>query len=421
MANLQNQNSIRDEDDPPRDVISFTEAAARLSTKYGTTEYELAAWMMFNSHALGSWIVTSRNKDQIRGRHFSEHDLRVRDPQRPEIQPSLPGTAAHATSMIKALDVHLSAAQVDSFVVANDDRFLDFEAVHKLISSRVRDKGKAAEIIRTWQDVHNKVRNLEHAPDKVGAFIPFTGYAEKIEDGIVMRIPMESFLDRQLATRSPNKGPLDGNERDETQAAEYIAAWWDQSLDATFWWESPSVTPLQAALLLCRHNPNSENENDGRTTTTDETDPTDFVRLLNAFEALERATPAIRTLQAWLDFSTTKGLKTHTWIDEWQSATRGNIDGTGDLQSGDSHPAASNTPLKPVSRQKAQEEAIFASLIKMEFDAKKIPLVKNSQPGAKAKVWDDVKAATDVFSSRSVFLSAWKRMRANKDLCDATE
>lgn len=193
------------EDTPPTDCIPFNDAAALLFEKYGATEFELAAWLTFERHDLGSWIISRRGDGKTYGRHFGDQDLRVPDPLRPELQPALPSTAARVIGLIKALDVQLSAAQVHNFVVTDDLRFLDFKGAHALILSRCSDVRKVADILNTWRAIHNKLRSFKDAPDKVGAFLPFACFADNVEDGLVMRAPMEAFLDRQLGKLAVNR------------------------------------------------------------------------------------------------------------------------------------------------------------------------------------------------------------------------
>ena len=98
-----------------------------------------------------------------------------------------------------------------------------------------------------------------------------------------------------------------------------IYGWNDYTMDASTWWGNESVTPIQAAMLLCRHNPNIDTEQDAAIITTDETTPQDFNRLKNSFEA---ASNTKRTLGAWADYAAKRGLKVHSWLAQWRKAAQ---------------------------------------------------------------------------------------------------
>ena len=72
-----------------------------------------------------------------------------------------------------------------------------------------------------------------------------------------------------------------GTAHDPKQAAEELVAWYAVTLDAMTWWGLGSVTPREAAMLLCRVNPHDD-KLDPLVITSDETAPDDFKRLLPA-------------------------------------------------------------------------------------------------------------------------------------------
>lgn len=127
----------------------------------------------------------------------------------------------------------------------------------------------------------------------------------------------------QLRAFLPDAG-MAGSIDEESVAAllggrEYMAGWYNETLDAEMWFGLASPTPHEAAMLLCQHNPH-ENACDPMKTTTDETGPEDFKRLLRVFEDLEKVEPKARPLRQWLAIARDKGLKYHSWIDAYVMA-----------------------------------------------------------------------------------------------------
>lgn len=286
-----------DEDQPPDDLISFSEAARHLLDKHGATEQELAAWMTFEADALMGWLVRPQRDGKVNGRHFSAHDLRVPNLSKGGDLGALPDSITRVITLLKALDVRLSAAQVDDFSVVFDNRFVNFSEARALISKKARNAAEVDSIIQCWADVHAKIRNLESVQDQVGSFLPFVGYAEKLEDGVVLHAQLDVFVNRQLGVIS-----------DRT------IGWWDATMDAEFWRAQPAVNADQAAMLLSRRNPHEESLEQAITASTDETTPADFRRLQTAFRAIESTATASRTLDNWYAYAKEHSLKVHSWF-----------------------------------------------------------------------------------------------------------
>jgi len=127
----------------------------------------------------------------------------------------------------------------------------------------------------------------------------------------------------QLRAFLPDAG-MAGSIDEEAVAAllgwrEYMTGWYNETLDADMWFGLASPTPHEAAMLLCQHNPH-EDACDPMKTTTDETGPEDFKRLLRVFEDLEKVEQKARTLRQWLVIARDKGLKYHSWIDAYVMA-----------------------------------------------------------------------------------------------------
>ncbi len=97
------------------------------------------------------------------------------------------------------------------------------------------------------------------------------------------------------------------------EQAEHDAAWWDAALDAAGFFAMENVPPVQAAMLLCRFSPHDETLRDAETSTTDETTPDDFKRLLATFEDRAVARPGVRSLVDWMAVAAGASRKTHSW------------------------------------------------------------------------------------------------------------
>ena len=100
------------------------------------------------------------------------------------------------------------------------------------------------------------------------------------------------------------------------QASERRAGRWDYVMDANAWWLADSIAPINAAMLLSRRNPNVEKIEDAETNSSDEMEPQDFRRLKNIFEGADKEP---RTLKAWTAYARERGLKIHSWINEWEA------------------------------------------------------------------------------------------------------
>lgn len=104
----------------------------------------------------------------------------------------------------------------------------------------------------------------------------------------------------------------------QSNQSEDSNAWYNATLDAGHWWGLGSVTPKEAAMLLCRFNPHDGNSSP-LTTTTDLTTPDDFKKLLREFEDSALTNPLTRNLAAWLEVAESRKLKFHKWIEPYAS------------------------------------------------------------------------------------------------------
>lgn len=106
-------------------------------------------------------------------------------------------------------------------------------------------------------------------------------------------------------------------EHNPARRVERAAGWWIAIMDANAWWLAESISPLNAAMLLSRWNPNTEKVVDAETNSSDEMGPQDFRRLRNTFEGANNG--VTRTLKDWTEYARQRELKIHSWIGEWEA------------------------------------------------------------------------------------------------------
>lgn len=99
-------------------------------------------------------------------------------------------------------------------------------------------------------------------------------------------------------------------------------AWHDGTLEADHWAALGHILPIDAAMLLCRFNPNEDSYDDARQTTTDELGPDYLVRLAQRLVDIDKADRKPRTLRDWHQTARDFGLTYHSWIDAYMEATR---------------------------------------------------------------------------------------------------
>ena len=193
---------------------------------------------------------------------------------------------------------------------------------------------------------------------------------------------------------------------------EYTAAWFDSdaSMSASYWWVQPSITAQQAASLLCGFNPNSQTEIDFKNDYSGNTRPADYKKALNAFEALERATPKNRMLKDWLEYAPVHNLTIHSWLGVW-------IEASGVMRA----PLAVSTPqpapaielvtsTAKVPKLRQQEIEIMGWLKENGHDAQNQPQVKNGTSTMKAAAREALDGR-GLFGGATTFSKAWDRLR----------
>ena len=101
----------------------------------------------------------------------------------------------------------------------------------------------------------------------------------------------------------------------------HVVDWYDHSLEADHWVALGDVSPIDAAMLLCRFNPNDETYENVKLITSDELKPEHLVRLVQRFTDIRESDPMPRTLRDWHQRAKELGLKYHSWIDGYMKPT----------------------------------------------------------------------------------------------------
>jgi hypothetical protein len=204
--------------------------------------------------------------------------------------------------------------------------------------------------------------------------------------------------------QNPNPAPIAPTLATKAQADEVIG-WYDATLGAATWWSLNSITPREAAMLLCQFNPRDDTA-DPLTTTNNETGPDDFKRLVRIFEDVAQANAQARTLSQWHSIVRDKGLKYHSWIEKYESARK--------LANGDGAQSALE-PQHDAGQQSAQQLSDEPRLQKgknarkaikawIEWQARNI--VKNGDTGTKLAERIELLAEKWGYQSERVALKA---------------
>ena len=119
-------------------------------------------------------------------------------------------------------------------------------------------------------------------------------------------------LNQALEWRNAPREALAGQELSEQEAA-----WFDATLDAAGFFGLEHVTPVAAAMLLCRFSPHDTTESDAESCGTDCTSPDDFKRLRLTFASIDQNRPARRSLLEWMDIAAGAGRTVHPWAQRY--------------------------------------------------------------------------------------------------------
>lgn len=108
------------------------------------------------------------------------------------------------------------------------------------------------------------------------------------------------------------------NAHDPSLEGERFVGKHDYSMNARMWFDMPDVEPRDAAMVLCRYNPNRGDPD--YYVDDDELSPERYRLLLAMFESVARALPKHRTLMEWRVIAQEKGLRYHEWVDMYVQA-----------------------------------------------------------------------------------------------------
>lgn len=105
-----------------------------------------------------------------------------------------------------------------------------------------------------------------------------------------------------------------------TDALAYANAWHESDLNAAVWWQIVNMTPEAAALLLCKLDPHETTIQDAMQITSPQTGPSDFKALLEVFRDVSSTQIEHRSLDRWRLLAKARGLKYHSWADDYAVA-----------------------------------------------------------------------------------------------------
>lgn len=192
--------------------------------------------------------------------------------------------------------------------------------------------------------------------------------------------------------------------------------WYDATIGAGNWFAMSDVSPVDAAMLLCQFNPNTDNPERAEQFENEDISPGHLKQLRRRFEDLQKTEPRHRSLVDWLEFANEAGLKHHSWPRRYQEALRA---GLGDTTS------ATAVLLAPVSasggvvapKQRAQENRIVELLREKGHDPLKLPSRIPGKPGHKAEIKMMALLEPALFTQKT-FDTAWQRLRDAGDISD---
>jgi hypothetical protein len=95
--------------------------------------------------------------------------------------------------------------------------------------------------------------------------------------------------------------------------------WFDSTMHADQWFAMTSVSPREAASLLCQCDPLDANANP-ELTSNGETNPADFSLLVRVFEDEASKKPGPRALADWIDVARSRGCRVHSWLHAYLSS-----------------------------------------------------------------------------------------------------
>ena len=242
------------------------------------------------------------------------------------------------------------------------------------------------------------------------------------------------------------------------QAAEQEAAWMDATLDAAGFFALEHVTPVQAAMLLCRFSPHDSTEGEAESCATDCTSPDDFKRLRLTFASTDQNRPARRSLLDWMGIAAGAGRAIHPWANRY-AKHHGLYGPPGPATEAEPEPAPAKlvvnvnvvtttvhkptpapapespapqseatpverplseaaAPAKPLQRSAAQGLEILTAIRNAGHDPKALPVNEPGKAGAKASIRKSLNGSA-LFVGKNVFDKAWELLRSQGDIADA--
>lgn len=208
-------------------------------------------------------------------------------------------------------------------------------------------------------------------------------------------------------------------QNDPAYEQERAAGWLEAVYDAAVWWCADAITAPNATMLLSGYNPISETIESASISTNPEISPEDFRRLMFTIEGAH-ATP--RTLKDWLGYARDKGVKTHSWLSQWE-AWVAEVDNRNRLTTRSETLIESEKKIVPAvayqPKLRSQGDWILQCVQSLSCDPKALPHTKNGMPGIKAEIWGTAISNPKLFPSRRAFDNAWQSLRSEGRLDDA--
>lgn len=177
----------------------------------------------------------------------------------------------------------------------------------------------------------------------------------------------------------------------------------DVSMNARTWFDMPDVEPRDAAMVLCRYNPDKGDPDyyvDG-----DESSPERYRLLLAMFESVARSLPKHRTLIEWRAIAQENGLRYHEWIDKYEQARIEAADSAGE---GDAvRNSAGGTATTP-SLTEIRIAAIVEIATQLKYDP--LSVATGGKAIIKAECLEKFNGAPQRFTA-DTFKRAWQAAR----------
>lgn len=106
----------------------------------------------------------------------------------------------------------------------------------------------------------------------------------------------------------------------QQEQPDLFVGWYDSVMSASHWFAMSVVEPVDAAMLLCQFNPDTDNQESAEQSENEEIKAGDFKKLKRRFEDLHQTKSQNRSLADWLDLAIRAGLKHHSWARRYQEA-----------------------------------------------------------------------------------------------------